>query len=93
MFESIYSAIISNIKKSSQKGSGWIIDLVIDLTISISNYNPLAGSSDTKLHKELNHPLKGLINIQILTIMSIVRYLNSVYRKPAIITKADKKNC
>ena len=32
-----------------------------------------------------------MINIQILTIMSIVRYLNPLYRNPARITKADKK--
>ena len=28
-----------------EKGSGWIIDSVIDHSISISKYNPLAGSS------------------------------------------------
>ena len=36
LFESIYSAIISNIQKSLGKGSGRIIDSVIDHTISIS---------------------------------------------------------
>ena len=44
-FKSIYRIIITNIQKSSGKGSGWIIDSVIDHTISISKYNPLAGSS------------------------------------------------
>ena len=33
VFESIYSTIISNIEKSLGKGSGWIIDSVIDHTI------------------------------------------------------------
>ena len=51
-------------KKSLGKGSGWIIDSVIDHNISISKYNPLAGSSYIKLSKELDHPRKGLINIQ-----------------------------
>ena len=36
VFESIYAAIISNIQKSSEKVSGWIIDSLIDHTISIS---------------------------------------------------------
>ena len=36
VFESIYAAIISNIQKSSEKVSGWIIDSFIDHTISIS---------------------------------------------------------
>ena len=32
-------------QKSLVKGSGWIMDSVIDRTISISKYNPLARSS------------------------------------------------
>ena len=36
VFQSIYTAIISNIQKSSEKVSGWIIDSFIDHTISIS---------------------------------------------------------
>ena len=44
MFKSIYNTIITNIQKSLGKGSGWIIDSVIDHDISISKYNPLAGS-------------------------------------------------
>ena len=46
------------------KGSCWIIDLVIDHNINISNYKPLGGSSYIKLPKELDHPRKGSINIQ-----------------------------
>ena len=64
MSQSVYTTIISNIKKSLQKGSGWIIDSVTDHTITISKYNPLPESSYIKLPKELDHPRKGLINIQ-----------------------------
>ena len=32
---------ISNIRKSVEKGSDWIIDSVIDHTNSVSKYNPL----------------------------------------------------
>ena len=46
------------------KDSGWIIDSVLDHTISISKYNPLAGNSYVKLPKELDRPKKGLINTQ-----------------------------
>ena len=63
VFESIYT-IISNIQKVLRKGLGWIIDSAIDHTISISKYNPLARSSYIKLPKQLDHPRKGLINIQ-----------------------------
>ena len=43
-------------KKSFEKGSGWVIDLVVDLTSVISNYKPITGSSYIKLLKELDHP-------------------------------------
>ena len=64
VLESIYSTIISNIQKSLEKVLGWIIDSIIAHNIIISKYNPLAGSSYIKLPKELDHPRKGLINIQ-----------------------------
>ena len=63
MFQSIYTAIISDIEKSLGKGLGWIIDLGINHTISISKYSTLAGSSYVKFPKDLNHPRKGLINV------------------------------
>ena len=95
VFQSIYTIIISNIQKSLGKGSGWIIDSVIDHTISISKYNPLAGSSYIKLPKELDHPRKGLINIQNTDDNEcfkwcLVRYLNPADYHPATITKANK---
>ena len=55
VFQSIYTTIITNIQKSLRKGSGSIINSVIDHTISISKYNPLTGSSYIKLPKELDH--------------------------------------
>ena len=64
MFQSIYTTFISNIQKSLGKGSGWIIHSVIDHIISISTYNRLVGSSYIKLPKKLDHPRKGLVNIQ-----------------------------
>ena len=64
VFKSIYATIIGNIQKSLGKGTGWIIDSVIDHTISISNYNLLVGSSCSKLSNDSDHPRKGLINIR-----------------------------
>ena len=64
MFQSTYTRTTPNIQKSLEKGSTWVIDSFIDHTISISKYKPLAGSSNINLPKELNHPRKGLINIQ-----------------------------
>ena len=63
VFESIYSTIISNTQKYMGKILGLIIDSVIDHN-NILKYNPLPGSSYIKLPKELDHPRKGLINVQ-----------------------------
>ena len=95
VFQSIYTTVISKIQKSLGNGSGWIIDSVIDHTIGISKYNPLAESSYIKLPKELVHLRKGLTNIQNndgndFFKWCLVRYLNPADHNPKIITKTDK---
>ena len=45
MFKSMYATVTSNIQNILGKGSGWIIDSVIEHNINISMYDPLAGSS------------------------------------------------
>ena len=95
MCQSTYTTIITSIQKSLRKGSGWIIDSVIDHAISISKYNPLAGISYIKLPKELDHPRKGLINIQNTDDNEcfkwcLIRYLNPADHQSARITKVDK---
>ena len=90
-----YNKHTTNIQKSLGKGPGCIIDSVVDHTISISKYNPLAGSSYIKLPKELDHPRKGLINIQNTDDNEcfkwcLVRYLNPADRNPVRITKANE---
>ena len=64
VFESIYGTVISDIQNSLGQSSGWSIDSVIDHNINISKNSPLASSSYIKLPKELDHPRKGLSNIQ-----------------------------
>ena len=90
-FQSVYTTIITNIKNYLGKDSGWIIDSVI---ISISKHYSLAGSSYIKSKKELDHPRKGLINIQNVDDnecfkLNIVRYSNPAYFNPVRITIAD----
>ena len=82
-------------KKFLGKGSSWIIDSVINHTISISKYSPLAGNSYIKLPKELDYSKKGLINIQNTDDNEsfkwcLVRYLNPADHHPARITKSAK---
>ena len=45
-------------QKPIGKGSGWIIDSVMNHNISISKYNPLVGSSYIELTKQLKHAKK-----------------------------------
>ena len=83
-------------QKSLGKGSGWIIDSVIDHNISISKYNHFSGSSYIKLPKELDHPRKGLINIRNINDnesfkWSLIRYMNPADHDPARIIEADKE--
>ena len=95
VFQSIYTITISKIQKYLGKGLGWIINSVIDHTISISNYNPLAESNYIKLSGELDHPRTGLIDIENIddnecSKWNIVRYLNLTDHHPRRITKSDK---
>ena len=60
VFISVYTAILSHMQKCLGKGSGWIMDSVINHNINIPNYNSLAGNSYMKLWKKLDHPRKGL---------------------------------
>ena len=64
IFKSIFTTVVLNIQKFVRKCSGSPINSVIEHNINISKYNPLAGSSYIKLAKEIDHPRKGLINIQ-----------------------------
>ena len=52
-FKSVYGTIIPNKQKYLGKGSGWIIDSVIDHNINISNYNPSPGSSYNQITKRI----------------------------------------
>ena len=46
------------------EGSGWLIDKIEEISIDISNYDTLVGSSYIPLRSELNNSMKGLINIK-----------------------------
>ena len=70
--ESIYGTIRSDIKKP---GSDWIIESVIDHSINISKYNPLACSSYVSYQK--NYTIQEKV-WPIFKILMIMNALNSV---------------
>ena len=80
LFESAKSNITSNIQKSLEKGSGYIIDLVIDQNINISKYKSLSGNNYIKLPKGLDHPKKKLLLIfKILITMNALNDVSEIF--------------
>ena len=73
----------------------WITDSFVDQTINTSKCKPLSGGSYIKLSKELNHPRKGLINIQNINVNEcfkwcLIRYLHLADHNPPRIRKIEK---
>ena len=62
--EDSFEELINRIDQWISESSGWIIDKVESFYIHIANYEPSSGSSYIPLRKELNNPMKGLINIR-----------------------------
>ena len=59
-----FQEIINRLESSISHGSGWIVEKIISQYLNLSSYLPLSGSFYIRLPKELNHPMKGLINIK-----------------------------
>ena len=61
--------------------------------LNVSSYLPLSGNTYIKLPIELQHPMKGLLNIKNsdnkYSMWCHVRHLNSVSKNPQRITKKD----
>ena len=59
-----FQEIIHRLENWISHGSGWIVEEIISQFLNVSSYLPLSGSTYIKLPKELDHPMKGLINIK-----------------------------
>ena len=70
--------IVSNIEKSNVnqtcRGSSWIIDSVVDHTINISKYDPLADSRYVRIIPKIIGPLKK--ELIIIQNVAIIKALN-----------------
>ena len=58
-----FPEIIYKLENWISHGSGWIVEEAISQYLNLGSYLPLSGSAYTILPAELNHPMKGLINI------------------------------
>ena len=93
VFQSIYTKIISNIQKSLGKAQAGLT--IQSLTIILVFQSIILSKKHLKLPKELDHPRRGLINIQNIDNNEcfkwpIVRYLNPTDHNSKRITKANK---
>ena len=108
-FNSLIKTVINNkfkLDKSFQEiiyrldnwifhGSGWVVEEIYSQYLNLSSYLPLSGSTYIKLPDELNHPVKGLINIKNddnqCFLWCHVRHLNLNGVKLERITKKEKE--
>ena len=59
-----FNRFFKKIGSGLNEGSGWIIDSVDIHYLTVVKYRPMKGSSYIKLPSELQHHMKGLINLK-----------------------------
>ena len=59
-----FQEIIYRLKNWISHGSEWIVEEIISQFLNVRSYLPLSGSTYIKLPAELDHPMKGLINVK-----------------------------
>ena len=86
--------ILNRIARWISKGSGWVIERILNFYLNIVSYVPLKGRSYFPLPKELRNSLKGLINLQNddnrCFLWCHVRHLNPVQKNPQRLTQKDR---
>ena len=87
--------ILNMIAQGVSKGSGWIVESVDNHYLNIVQYQPMKGSSYIELPLELQHHMKGLINLKNKDNECFrwchIRYLNPQDKHPQRIKKSDKE--
>ena len=90
-----FQEILYRIDNWINQRSGRIIELIEGFYLSVSSDIVLIGCIHINLPSELQHPMKGLINIQNIDnkcfLWCQVRHLNLIDKNPQRITKKDKE--
>ena len=63
-YDKAVEEILNRIARWISKGSGWVIERILNFCLNIVSYLPLKGRSYLPLPEELRHSRKGLINIK-----------------------------
>ena len=93
-YDQAVEEILNRIAKWISKGSGWVIERILNFYLNIVSYVPLKGRSYFPLPEELRNSRKGLINIKNDDNERFrwchVRHLNPVKKDPQRITQKDR---
>ena len=93
-YDKAVEEILNRIARWISKGSGWVIERILNFYLNIVSYVPLKGRSYFPLPGELRNSLKGLINLQNDDNECFrwchVRHLNPVQKNPQRITQKDR---
>ena len=93
-YDKAVEEILNRIARWIFKGSGWVIERIINFYLNIVSYVPLKGRSYFPLPEELRNSLKGLINLQNDDNECFrwchVRHLNPVQKNPQRLTQKDR---
>ena len=94
-YDKAVEEILNRIARWISKGSGWVIERILNLYLNIVSYVPLKGRSYFPLPEELRHHRKGLINLQNDDNECFrwchIRHLNPLSHHNERITQKDRK--
>ena len=93
-YDQAVEEILNRIARWISKGSGWVIERILNFYLNIVSYVPLKGRSYIPLPEELRHHRKGLINLQNdddrCFLWCHVRHLNPIENNPQRVKETDK---
>ena len=93
-YDQAVEEILNRIAKWISKGSGWVIERILNLYFNVVSYVPLKGRSYFPLPEELRNSRKGLINIKNDDNECFrwchVRHINPVKKDPQRIKQKDR---
>ena len=94
-YDNAVEEILNRIARWISKGSGWVIQRILNLYFNVVSYVPLKGRSYFPLPEELRHSRKGLINLKNTDnrcfLWCHVRHLHPLKKDPQRVTLKDKE--
>ena len=93
-YDQAVEVILNRIARWISKGSGWIIERILNFYFNVVSYLPLKGRSYLPLPEELRNSRKGLVNLKNTDnkcfLWCHVRHLNPIENNPQRVKETDK---